>query len=336
MRKIVPAALLAFALPWASAQVAAPTDSDRDGLSDTLEDALLIQFAPRFLISAQDCSLRPAEFVPLESKPIVESENGTIYGQAIPRIGQPDQVELHFYHLWRVDCGDMGHALDAEHVSALVSRDQAANWKALYWYAAAHEDTVCDASQIARASTVDAELHGPQIWISRGKHASFLSDVLCKRGCGADECSNLQPLAIAAIINLGEPSAPIGEATWVDVPQWPLAGKMRRSDFADARLARVDQLSTTTILWANPQKRPYQAAIRGGNDTFVGVAAGAHATDAALTATDAALDLADTKTWNALANASSSTGNGLAKSYGGVKKALSITAQKVGKALGGR
>ncbi len=329
MRKLLSLAILTATLPWASAQVAASTDSDRDGLSDTLEDALLIQFAPRFLISAEDCSARPAEFVPLQSKPIVESENGTIYGQAIPRIGQPDQVELHFYHLWRVDCGDMGHLLDAEHVSALVSRDQAANWKALYWYAAAHEGTICDASQIARASTVDAELHGPQIWISRGKHASFLSDVLCKRGCGGDECSNLQPLAIAAIINLGEPSAPVGGATWVDVPQWPLAGKMRRSDFADARLARVDQLSSTTILWANPQKRPYQAAIRGGNDTFGGVAAGAHATDAAL-------DLADTKTGNALANASSSTGNGLAKSYGGVKKALSITAQKVGKALGGR
>jgi hypothetical protein len=311
-----------------------PTDSDRDGLSDALENALLMQFAPRFLVSVSDCSVRPAEFVPLRTKPIVESENGTIYGQAFPRAGQSDQVELHYYHLWRRDCGDLGHNLDAEHVSALVSRDKAENWKALYWYAAAHEDTVCDASQIARASTLDAELRGPQVWISRGKHGSFFSDVLCTRGCGGDECRNLKPLAVAAIINLGELSAPASGATWINAPQWPLADKMRHSDFADARLARVNQLSATTILWASPQKRPYQGAIRGGNGTLDGVAAGAHATDAALTATDAALDLANTKTGNALANATSSTGNGLAKSYGGVKKALSITAQKVGKTLG--
>ena len=114
----------------------------------------------------------------------------------------------------------MGHLLDAEHVSALISRGHATKWKALYWYAAAHEDTVCDDSQIARASTLGAEDHGPQIWISRGKHASFLSDLLCQRGCGGDECRNLQPLVISAIINLGEPSAAVDGATWVDSPQW--------------------------------------------------------------------------------------------------------------------
>jgi hypothetical protein len=336
MHKSIYAVVLAFAVSIPAAIFAAtiPVDSDRDGLSDELEDTLLKQFAPRFLVSAQDCSARPAEFVPLQPKPIIESENGTIYGQAIPRKGRPDQVELHFYHLWRLDCGDLGHPLDAEHVSALVARDEASNWKALYWYAAAHEDTLCDSSQIARASTVDAEMSGPQIWISRGKHGSFLSDVLCKSGCGGDECLNLQPLAIAAIINLGEPLEPVGGTTWVDAPEWPLASKMRRSDFADARLARVNQLSTTTILWASPQKRRYQGAIRGGNETIGGVAAGAHATDEALVATDTALDLANTNTSNALANASTNTGNGLAKSYSGVKKALSITVQKVGKAMG--
>ena len=334
MRKLLFIAVLALAVPSVMAQVPALTDSDGDGLSDALENALLVQFAPRFLISAEDCSARPAEFVPLESKPIVQAENGTIYAQAIARKGQPDQVELHFYHLWRADCGDMGHPLDAEHVSTLVVRDEDSNWKALYWYAAAHEDTVCDTSQVARATTLDAEVRGPRVWISRGKHGSFLSDVLCTRGCGGDVCHNLQPLATNAIINLGERSAPVNGATWAVAPQWPLAGKMSRSDFPDARIARVDQLSATTILWANPQKRPYQAAIRGGNDTIDGVAAGAHGTDAALVATDTALDLADVKTGKALANASNSTGSGLAKSYGGVKKALTVTVQKVGKALG--
>ena len=329
MRKLLPIAMLTFALPLASAQTNTPADSDHDGLSDVLEGALLKQFEPRFLISAADCSARPAAFVPLQAKPMVEFENGTIYGQAFPRTGKPDQVELHFYHLWRIDCGDRGHNLDAEHVSALVSRDDDSNWKALYWYAAAHEDTVCDASQISRASTVDAVDRGPKVWISRGKHASFMSTALCSHGCGGDECRDLQPLAVAAIINLGEPGAPVSGTTWVDVPQWPLGVKMRRSDFDNVRLARVDQLSATTILWANPQKHPYQGIIRNSRNTVDGVATGARATDAAL-------DLADEKTGNALAGASTSTGNGLSKSYRGVKNALRITAQKVGNALGAK
>jgi hypothetical protein len=329
MRKLLLVAMLAFGMSWASAQIAPPADSDHDGLSDALESALLAQFEPHFLISAGDCSSRPAAFVPLQSKPVVELENGTIYGQAFPRAGNRDQVELHFYHLWRIDCGDRGHNLDAEHVSALVSRDGDSNWRALYWYAAAHEDTVCDASQITRASTVDAVDRGPQVWISRGKHASFMSQVLCSHGCGGDECRDLQSLAVAAIINLGEPEAPVSGATWVNVPQWPLAAKMRRSDFEVTRLARVDQLSAATILWANPQKHPYQGIIRNSRNTANGVATGARATDAAL-------DLADEKTGNALAGASTSTGNGLSKTYRGVKDALRITAQKVGKALGAK
>lgn len=327
MRKLLIVAILAFALPLASAQVTAPADSDHDGLSDALEGALLKQFEPRFLISAGDCSSRPAAFVPLQSKPVVEFENGTIYGQAFPRAGKLDQIELHFYHLWRIDCGERGHNLDAEHVSALVSRDGDSNWKAMYWYAAAHEDTVCDASQITRASTVDAADRGPNVWVSRGKHASFMDEALCSHGCGGDECRELQPLAVAAIINLGEPGAPVSGATWVDVPQWPLAAKMRRSDFDNVRLARVDQLSATTILWANPQKHPYQGIIRNSRNTVDGVATGARATDAAL-------DLADEKTGNALSGASTSAGNGLSKSYRGVKNALRITAQKVGKTIG--
>jgi hypothetical protein len=330
MRTLLLSAMLTFAVSM-TAQVDLPSDSDRDGLSDALENTLLTQFLPHFQASARDCSVRPAEFVPLQSRPIVEIENGTIYGQAFPRA---NQVELHFYHLWRTDCGDMGHSLDAEHVSALLTRDQAAGWKALYWYAAAHEDTVCDASQISRASTIDAEFSGPRIWISRGKHASFLSDALCTRGCGSDECQDLQPLFVPAIINLGEPFAPASGATWINSKQWPLEGKMKRSDFAEARLARVERLQPTTVAWANPEKRPYQAAIHGGNSTAAGVSTGARATDAALLTTDAALDLANTNTGNALAGASSKTGDGLVKTYGGVKKALRTTARKVGNAIG--
>src|ERR1700742_3254288 len=119
-----------------------PPDSDFDGISDSVENELLTRFAPQFMVSPDDCSKAPALFVPSRSKPVVEDDNGTIYGQAFPR---GNQVELHYYHLWRRDCGEMGHDLDAEHVSALLQYDRnLGQWRALYWYAAAHEDTICD------------------------------------------------------------------------------------------------------------------------------------------------------------------------------------------------
>ena len=335
MRKLFSVALLAIALPIAFSQTATPVDSDHDGLSDSVENALLAQFAPRFLISGKDCSLRPAEFVPLITKPTIQAEKGVIYGQAFPHPGHSGQVELHFYHLWRTDCGEMGHGLDAEHVSALVSRSDDATWKALDWYAAAHEDTVCDSSQITRAATVEADQHGPRVWISRGKHASFLNAELCNRGCGGDDCRNLQPLPAAAIINLGEPSAVLNGATWVDDPHWPLAAKMRRTDFTDARLARLNQLPDTSIVWANPPKRGYKSTIRVADNTADGIGAGARATGTALTATDVALDTANAKTGNALAGATNATGHGLGKTYRGVVKALHTSAKNVGSALGG-
>ncbi len=304
-------------------------DSDHDGLSDALEDALLAQFAPQFMLSVHDCSIRPAQFVPFQASPVVQQDNGTIYGQVSPRAGHADQVEVHYFHLWRSDCGEMGHNLDTEHVSALLSRDGESTWKALYWYASAHEDTVCDASQIARATTLDAERHGPRIWISRGKHASFLSDVLCAHGCGGDDCGETEPLAMTRLINLGELNAPMNGATWISSPEWPLAAKMRRSDFTGARIIRVDDLPPTSIAWANPDERPMQAAIRSGKNTMDGVAAGRRATSVAL-------DLADSDTGQALGSAAGSTGIGISMALRGFGKALNATARKVGGAIGAK
>jgi hypothetical protein len=329
MRNLLSAVLLA-SLSMASTHTItaqATVDSDHDGLSDAVEDAVLAQFAPKFMVSEGDCSVRPAQFVAFQVKPVVQAENGTIYGQVFPRAGDADQIEVHFYHLWRSDCGEMSHNLDAEHVSALLSRGPDSKWKALYWYAAAHEDTVCDASQIVRAVTLDAEWHGPRVWISRGKHASFLSEILCAHGCGGDSCSETGPLALTTLINLGELSAPMNGAVWINSPDWPLADKMRRSDFTEARLVRINDLPVTSIAWANPDKRPMQAAIRGGKNTLGGVAAGSRATGTAL-------DLADANTAHALSSAMGSSYNGIAMALRGVGKALRTTTRKVGGAIG--
>src|SRR5580658_4447540 len=84
--------LLAMALPWASLharQVPLPDtlDSDRDGLPDSLEDALLARFAPVFMVSRTDCASLPAQFAPANPVPTVIADGGTVYGQAFPRKG---------------------------------------------------------------------------------------------------------------------------------------------------------------------------------------------------------------------------------------------------------
>jgi len=145
--------------------------------SDAVEQALLSQFAPTFMVSRQECSSLPAQFTSGVLTPTVQVENGTIDGEVFPvtPIGTSElTAEIHFYHLWREDCGAHGQPLDAEHVSVLVRpsaslQSLAGGWKALYWYAAAHQNTVCDVSQIARASTIDAEERGATVWISAGK-----------------------------------------------------------------------------------------------------------------------------------------------------------------------
>jgi len=315
MRLLVVSALLLAGLTSSSAQTPLPIDSDHDGLADSIEQSLLEQFQPRFMISGSDCSIKPAEFTPLQKKPIAAADNGVIYGQVFPAPGRPEAVELHYYDLWRRDCGQAGHDLDAEHISALVSRDNDGSWKARYWYAAAHEDTLCDASQISRAKALNAELKGPEIWVSAGKHGAFLSKRACRFGCGADDCEGKEPLENTRVVNLGELSSPMNGATWVSSKRWPLVQKMGRSDFNEALTTRLETLPADNVAWANPGKRPAQAVILGGEEGLGGAATGLRATDSALT-------VADTNTSGALDTAQRKTGNALVKSYRGVKKAL--------------
>lgn len=324
---------------------AAAQDSDHDGLTDTFEAALVQQFIPRVMLSRPDCSGKPALFASEEALPTPRRDDGTVYAQAFPRSLNGKQrssteIELHFYFLWRVDCGRMGHPLDAEHVSALLhgSGNNPADWHAVYWYAAAHEDTVCDASQVTRASTLQAETHGATVWISQGKHASFLAEELCRNGCGGDRCVNLGSMTVPSVINLGELSAPMNGATWVSSANWPLAEKMRRSDFTTARIDRLQQLPVTDIAWANPALRPEQAAISGANAAIDGTLIGGNATSDALALgnrhTNTALVLATAHTDNAISAAEQSTGNSLAKSYRNVIKAIGSAAKQTRESLG--
>lgn len=314
------ACLCAAALSAACAQQA--LDSDHDGLSDALEQSLLQRFAPAFQADPHDCAGEPAFFLPDQLTPIAAGEDATIYAQATPRTlagTAGPLVELRYFHLWKADCGRMSHPLDTEHVSVLVRAggENPDTWRALYWYAAAHEDTVCDASEITRASTLKAETSGPPVWISQGKHASFLNRTLCHSGCGGDDCTRQSPLIVTRIINLGEPSSAMNGTTWAASSQWPLESKLARTDFDPPVLARLERLPNTDIAWVYPSKRPEQATIAVAGSTAN------------------ALAMSNRKTDTAISLARNDTGNALDTSYGKVVHSLQKSARGVGRFLHG-
>lgn len=324
-----------FGLPLGAAFAQNATvsiDSDHDGLSDRLEQELLDQFVPDFRIGAADCAGMPATFRRDTTTPTPVAEDGTIYGQAFPlKSGTAHPVvELHYYHLWSRDCGAHGHPLDTEHVAVLVVRSSegsdAADWKASYWYAAAHEDTVCDVSRIAHASTLGAERKGATVWISPGKHGSYLKETMCSGGCGADRCERMEPLKTARVINLGEPQAPMNGSTFVESATWPLLAKMRRSNFPEATLARMQQLPADQIGLYNAGRHPTQGIIA------ISFATGG-AIEGSGESTTEALSVAGADTTGALSKAGDHTGNALGRSLHKTGHALGISARHVGKAL---
>ena len=328
-----------------SAEASEPSvqvDSDHDGLSDGLEQRLLMQFSPSFLIGKADCAGIPAEFKSGLLLPTVERENGTIYGQvtlakadAKAKLGVSPLVEIHYYHLWSKDCGAHGHHLDTEHVAVLVQASgddlETAQWKAAYWYAAAHEDTVCDVSQIARAATLDAEDGGAKIWISPGKHASFLSDKICRGGCGADRCDAMTALATKNLINLGEPGYPMNGSVFVISAEWPLLDKMMTSNFPSESLLRVDGLAASDVAWANPGRHPAQRVIANGVGVESAIAESGHNTSGAVSL---ALNATSDSTAEGLTQAGDATGSAVKTSAVKTGHALGKSARDVGRALG--
>lgn len=286
-------------LVLALAGVVSAADLDRDGLDDATEQALLEEFLPRFYVARGECDVAPAEFQAGVAEPRMVARNGTIYGQAFP-YGEPGgarRVELHYHHLWARDCGRGGHALDAEHVSALVI-ESGGRWRAEYWLAAAHEGTVCDRG-MGRQAGVEARA---EVWISAGKHASFLSAAECNRGgCGGDSCEEPRKLAVPRVVNLGQRGAPMPGMQWAVSPQWPLFEKMG-SDFTPELLARLDA-SDGLVPTADPVR-------------------GVHTTLAVGNKPVTALDNAAGKTTSALGASASGTGNFLKRAARGVGRFL--------------
>jgi hypothetical protein len=338
MRRMRGFGLLAFSWMLVATLVRAERtvegDSDHDGLSDAREQALLDRFVPRFQVARTDCAVKPALFEEGVVKPTVIDRDGTIYGQVTPREsakGGDAIVEVHFYDLWSVDCGRMGHPLDAEHVSVPLRAKRmdspVEDWRAVYWFAAAHEATVCDASEVAAAKALDAERQGATVWLSAGKHGAFLSEAVCSQGCGGDRCVGMVPLVVARVINLGEPGAAMHGAIWVQSPMWPLAAKMQ-SDFSAATIARLERGGGLPVEM-NGAHGSVKGAIYVANSVANGVGtSGTNTGDALNTAgekTGGALDDADAKTEGALGKGVKATGGALKRSAKAVGRFLHLS-----------
>jgi hypothetical protein len=321
-------ALILVLLASAAVAPADAQDLDGDGLPDAFEDALLARFVPTLILSVGECDGVPASFSPGLEDPTLAARDGTIYGHVAPRpeaLPHAAAIEVQFFHLWVRDCGRPSHALDAEHVSALLTGPSITappdQWRAVYWYAAAHAGTICDASSGAPASALRAERVGPFVYVSRGKHASYLDPGHCPWGCGSDSCGPDRALARAAVINLGEPGRPLNGATWMHSRRWDLAASLT-SDFTAATRADLDRAHPLQVMALRLGLRAPQAPILGGNT-------GLDAMLTALDATGAALGAAGDATATAADASASAVGTGAA----GVGTALKKTASAVGRFL---
>jgi hypothetical protein len=262
------------------------------------------QFRPSFMISKDECDVLPAEIASGEAVPRVLARNGRIYGQATPHA--EGGVELHYFHLWSRDCGRHGHPRDVEHVSALIARQKDGSWQAQYWYAAAHEQTVCERSMFANAAELRALHKGPAVWISAGKHASYFSAELCNGGCGGDSCRAARSAPVLPVINLGEPRAPLSGAVWTNSSSsvWPLAAKMS-SDFDQSVMAQLQTIPAAGPVRISSSTPGMQRTIAVSNTTF------------------GSLELAQGQTDNGLETAKRKTRNALQRSYRAVKAWMS-------------
>ncbi len=281
---------------------------------------MLERFAPRLFLSEGECDVSPAEFEPHVDHPKVSARNGTLYGRVFPRHLREQTgvfVEAHFYHLWSRDCGKASHALDAEHVSVLLRSDQsgaaASAWTAVLWYAAAHEATACNRSQLAKAAAIGAEHGGARVWVSRGKHASYLSLEACSGGCGGDVCLAPSPMPPGRIVNLGEPGAFQNGASWVASSRWPLSTKLR-TDFEPPVVSAMGEFAGPKIVTLSSGLETPQAILLSS----------------VLTAD--ALQTSSRNTGYALGIASAGTGQALSNTASGVGLSLDRTASAVSEA----
>jgi hypothetical protein len=194
----------------------AADDVDRDGLSDTWEDAVLATVRPILLLHAGDGMFRDPDAVL------------ALVGRVAP-VGDDILVTITIaYSLDYGRCDGDRHPGDSERVAIQLARDPMRPDRVVTpnrWYTAAHEYTSYDRKQ----SGWFAELGPPgpdagrdpatgdlplwAVYVARDKHASYVSLEACagnRVACLDDVCADWSTVVPLALVpwNAGEPGAP--------------------------------------------------------------------------------------------------------------------------------
>jgi len=176
----------------------------------------------------------------------------------------------------------MGHQLDAEYVAVLVRAESwhrpVEEWRAVYWYAAAHEHTVCDLSEARSALSLDAAAHGPVVWVSKDKHASFFRAGSDRGGCGQDRFTDMREFVVSTIVNIGEVRNAMNGSEWISSSRWRLQEKMQPV-FLEEEIAWALTMANPEPLSRGRRSRT-QSVIFAGGAGLAGIDTGrAHAED---------------------------------------------------------
>ena len=128
---------------------------------------------------------------------------------------------------------------------------------------------------------IGADTSGPRVFVSRGKHASYLDRGQCKWGCGGDECSDDRVVVPSRIVNIGERNAPLNGALWIHSDRWPMRDKLG-SDFEPALRARLDNPDDDHVIPLMQHRRGPQAPVLAGDTALDGIEIAAESTKGAL------------------------------------------------------
>ena len=175
-------------------------DNDGDGLSDSLETALSVQFAPKIWFHTNEgfCFGSMAD----DSIPTFDTCDGSIYTHVYPR---SDHIEIQY---WFIYPQESDHFWDTEHISLKV-KDGAVE----YAYYAAHAQGNPQHFHSAMAMEWDGD--HPVVYIEKNKHGSYPTIEACteERGPGLAEQGS-----VAYSYDGTNPPINLGEVGMTDFP----------------------------------------------------------------------------------------------------------------------
>ncbi len=233
-------------------------DSDRDGLADACELALVRHFAPTLVVSTRDCLWRP--------------DGGGLFGGYLNG-AQPAGagVRLAYLPAYTRDCGwgaltcvprragCSGHDGDSELILVDVARSED-RWRVTGVFLSAHcgEHEAGDCRWHRGDALRAFSWHdGPIVWVARGKHAHYPTHASCDRGnWRRDTCDGPVVAARFPVIDAGRN---IGSR---DAPSWGPGGCVRGDMLAISPRDAVDD--PDECMWdARRPFRGWQGAFRG-------------------------------------------------------------------------